>query len=130
MAGRRKHAAYGAGVGAGVGIAAALIMAKITGQPITFGGVAQYAAGGALLGVAGAMIPDLLEPATSPNHRGGWHTAEAGAALALATGITLTQPQLFVPVLTLGVPAVAGYNSHLFLDSKTPQGLPKLRKGD
>lgn len=43
------------------------------------------AAGGAAGGYVGGVLPDILEPAAHPNHRGPAHSLVAGAALVPAT---------------------------------------------
>ena len=80
--------------------------------------LAWSAAGGAI-----ASIPDLLEPATSPNHRGFFHSIAFGAlAIFALKGKHLDRIDSEVKEL-LGLAAYS-YLSHLFLDATTPKGLP------
>ncbi len=111
--------------------------------------------GGALGGWMGGALPDILEPATTPNHREVAHSVVAGGALTLAR---LAEWQATCRSEAKGCDAraltfalgsdarqraewdglgwrflagllagfVAGYASHLMLDAVTPKGLPLL----
>jgi inner membrane protein len=76
-------------------------------------------------------LPDLLEPATSPNHRQFFHSI-VFASLLGAGYFKLDQwePQdSFEELLkTLGKLAIASYLIHLALDSTTRKSLPFLGK--
>jgi len=73
-----------------------------------------------------SALPDVFEPAWTRNHRGGFHSWRALAAVMVmcALGIYLllnyatiyAQAVLFIPL---------GYASHLMLDALTPAGLPR-----
>lgn len=69
-----------------------------------------------------ALIPDVLEPATSPNHRGFFHSFAMAAIVAyIITGKhTGKWPILFT--LLIGT-AGAGYLSHLAADACTPKSI-------
>jgi len=82
--------------------------------------------GSALLGIAFAALPDILEPALNPNHRS---TAHSVLILILAIVFLVwfcsdknSERQEFVKIAA----AVAGigYVTHLISDSCTPKGLP------
>jgi len=80
--------------------------------------MAGACAAGGIVGI----LPDILEPATSPNHRGFFHSFAFIAILLWAFGI-------FGVKLTLRATAFCAatmlcYLSHLFLDSLTPRSLP------
>ena len=82
------------------------------------------AVGSSLLGGTAAKLPDYLEPPTSPNHRGFFHSKSMGVALTsilqrAAESMTLSDEG---KLLT----AIVGFSylSHLALDSKTNKGLP------
>lgn len=102
--------------------------------------------GGAIGGWLGGRLPDLLEPATNPDHRAIFHSLTVGGggnALAFSK-----LPQLQADLrerarqctaagddwgaLGLNILAgliaglAAGYVSHLVLDSTTPKSLPIL----
>lgn len=136
-------------VGAGVGGAAAAFHAR--GEA----GAARWVeiAGGVIGGGWGGVLPDLLEPAHTPRHRGPAHSILVMLGLA---GVTLevarrhcrrqadmlsrrsNDPTLGVASRTLLALAAlfwrfmagvlggchAGYLSHLVLDGHTPMGLP------
>jgi membrane-bound metal-dependent hydrolase YbcI (DUF457 family) len=81
--------------------------------------------GGAVLGGAAGLLPDLFEPATSCYHRDFFHSISC----ALLICYSLQQSRLIH--LTEGEKAVlnisaAGYISHLTLDALTPMTLPLI----
>lgn len=80
--------------------------------------VLQAVAGGAFTGVT----PDLLEPATDPNHREFFHSILFGAGLGKGTTeldrLDLTEKQKII-VKSMSV----GYLSHLAADATTPKRL-------
>ena len=70
----------------------------------------------------GAMVPDIIEPADSPNHRGFFHSVAAAALAVYATKRVLgyhtsreTQRLVFL--------LAGGYLSHLAADSTTPKSI-------
>jgi len=79
----------------------------------------QAAAGGAITGI----VPDVLEPATNPNHREFFHSILFGAGVGKgaqkAEKLNLTEKQKIM-LKSLS----AGYLSHLAADATTPKGLP------
>lgn len=82
---------------------------------------------GGLIGVVGGKLPDLLEPATSPNHRRFCHSAVVAVTVGIATyKLYQWQPTdawgEFLRIL--GIALGVGYLSHLALDLATPKGLP------
>jgi len=84
------------------------------------------AAGSTVLGAAAGSLPDMIEPATSPQHRGLFHSASVGLGLTYllrkaARSETLSREEKLVTAI-LGL----GYLSHLSLDSRTSQGLPLI----
>jgi membrane-bound metal-dependent hydrolase YbcI (DUF457 family) len=145
MPDRRTHSQVGAIVGAG----AALYHARAE----SGAGAWMEVLGGAIGGMCGGRLPDVLEPATSPQHRDVAHsllaligvaslTTEAGRRYCRARAAECAQRQLD-PMLDRGsrlslalAEAVwkllagalaglqAGYVSHLVLDGHTPHGLP------
>ena len=77
-------------------------------------------------GAGAAVLPDILEPATEPDHRSIFHSATTPALLSRANldlwaddGLSEDQK------LALSVLSTA-YNSHLIADSTTKKGLPLL----
>ena len=77
-------------------------------------------------GLAGAILPDKLEPAFHPHHRKFFHSYTAGAGLVY----TKTQIDDFLNrYLDFKYPTYAfflGYASHLILDFRTPKSLPLI----
>jgi inner membrane protein len=85
-------------------------------------------AGGAA-GHALGLLPDLLEPATSPNHRQFFHSIVFGAAIiAVSHKLYQWQPESDGDKLLrwLGLAASAAYLVHLTLDATTKKSLPLL----
>ena len=75
-------------------------------------------------------FPDILEPATSPNHRGIFHSL----AFAALLGTCLhrlhewhTETELESLLRGLGMIAVSAYLIHLALDFTTAKSLPLVR---
>tara|TARA_R110002072_G_scaffold5527_1_gene35278 strand:+ start:2677 stop:3048 length:372 start_codon:yes stop_codon:yes gene_type:complete len=85
-------------------------------------------------GVIGALfgeVPDLIEPATNPHHRQFFHSAFVfGGLLYGAKSLYEWKPSNESQRIlrALGLAALAGYASHLLLDSRTPMSLPILGK--
>jgi inner membrane protein len=88
-------------------------------DPVFAGAVAALASG----------LPDLLEPATSPNHRQFCHSAVFAAALIavmrkLYVWVPATPGEQFVRDALLSI--VFGYLAHLGADATTAMGLPLI----
>lgn len=138
-------------VGAASGAAFTLLRVSDAPTPHAFAEVL----GGAVGGWVGGLLPDVLEPATTPNHRKLAHSVVVGGALTLARlaewqAACRTEARSCVAralVLAVGSDArhraerdalvwrflagilaglVAGYASHLLLDAGTAKGLPLL----
>jgi membrane-bound metal-dependent hydrolase YbcI (DUF457 family) len=82
------------------------------------------ALGSVVLGGFAGVLPDLLEPATSPNHRSFFHSSILVSALAygnqkLWQSRTLTSDQK----LAISLFSVA-FGSHLVSDSATAKSIP------
>lgn len=122
------------------GAAAIALLAAQTNRRVSIGEVL----GGAAAGYLGSRIPDVLEPAHHPNHRGPVHSvatlalvghqlaplAARANRLALANAEREGDPLLrFLKQFAagLGVGAAAGFTSHLAADATTPKSLPLLR---
>lgn len=75
------------------------------------------------VGAGAACLPDLLEPATSPNHRNSCHSLAAAALVAwLMSGKHVKD--LPPEIRALLVAGGTGYLSHLALDGLTPKCIP------
>ena len=90
-------------------------------KPSLFG-----AASSTVLGAAAGSLPDMIEPATNPQHRGLFHSTSVGVGLSyllrkVAGSETLSREEKLVSAI-IGL----GYLSHLSLDSRTSQGLPLI----
>jgi hypothetical protein len=77
---------------------------------------------GGAVGVVAVVLPDVLEPPVSPNHRGFFHSVPFLAALVFAA--TLLFGRSKTALLGLLFSFLVGYGSHLWADGNTPQGLP------
>jgi inner membrane protein len=94
---------------------------KATLQPLAGGVAASWL----------TRLPDLVEPATSPNHRQFFHSLVFAAGL----GVTLYQLHQWDPedsfhklVRGLGMLAISSYLIHLALDATTTKSLPLIGK--
>jgi len=92
------------------------------GQPMTFGDVIKSLVIGGLAGIA----PDIIEPATNPNHRGVFHSVGLLKILAYAQDRTWQTQNLTEEQKQLISTLIDAYSSHLLSDSTTPKGLPLL----
>lgn len=86
-----------------------------------------------LLGGAAAALftnlPDILEPATSPNHRSIFHSVAFAAFLGTCLHqLTEWQPQTDSEKIlkAVGILAVSAYMIHLALDFTTAKSLPLI----
>lgn len=145
MPGRRTHKVVGAVSGASY--------ALYRGREQSQGDQLLEVIGGGIGGAVGGMLPDVLEPAVTPNHRGFAHSALFGAGVVSAQldewsewcrrkadyyrdlqfrtqSEPLTQALAWLVEMLLRVAAgflygvQAGYASHLVLDAMTPRSLP------
>lgn len=69
-----------------------------------------------------ALLPDLLEPADSPNHRGFFHSVAMAGIVAFLMSGKHTEKWPW-PVKLLVCLAGVGYLSHLAADSLTPKSI-------
>lgn len=118
----KVHAATGFAVGAGINVAKQLAQkAADPKRPFDIGEMFLWGVGGAPC----ASIPDLLEPALNPHHRGFFHSVTFGAALiAIACGkVPMRVTSTAAGILKF---AAACCFSHLVLDFCTPRSLPLL----
>ena len=72
------------------------------------------------------LLPDLIEPATSPSHRKFAHSVLVLCGMSIGK-VAIIESKLLSPEKKLYLScAVASYGSHLLLDSSTPKGLPMM----
>jgi len=118
MSDSQKHFLLGAGMGG----AAYLLICWLMGRPATWlGFLGCSGLGGAL-----ALLPDALEPATTPNHRQFFHSLSLLSGLAYADYRVLKSPALTDDGKILFLTASTGYASHLLMDAVTPKSLPAI----
>lgn len=122
MPDRRQHRRDGAVMGGLVGFFSALNKT----QTPALADVLTQVLVGIGIGAAGARLPDVLEPANTPDHRGCFHSAEIAMALTPIALRTYRDSQWKQAMLVFGAPAVAGYLVHLLADARTPAGLPSF----
>jgi len=108
--------------GACVGAAAYLTFCRMFQRNPTWLGLVGCTVAGSAL----ALGPDLLEPASDPNHRRFFHSLAMLAVLAIGDYKLMTN-------LTVGdeeklglLAASAGYASHLLMDGLSPRSLPAV----
>lgn len=125
----KQHLAAGAVAGGGANLAWQLYKIFDAQNPpkgfwetferIDFFELALFTVGGAAI----AALPDILEPATNPNHRALFHSLACGGAVAYGAFGKHTNKLSPNSKHALHVAALS-YLSHLLLDSGTPKGLP------
>ena len=144
---KRTHS----GVGLATGLAVGVLATQRVDQEYRPAEVVFAAIGGWI----GGVTPDVLEPASDPNHRALFHSLTAGGgvcalaasdwvasvraaadrcairAAAAPEGSELRQSEELKCVIWhclagLLLGFLAGYGSHLLLDAMTPRGLPVL----
>ncbi len=129
MANFKQHATTGAVVGAGANLVWQLGKMYASTQPpngflemvsrINFAELGLFA----VIGAAAASLPDLLEPATSPNHRAIMHSVCCGGAVTYGAFGKHSEKWRPEDRMMARIAAVS-YLSHLVLDSTTPKSLP------
>lgn len=77
-------------------------------------------------GLIGGMLPDLIEPATSPNHRGMFHSWAFLLVLAVIIAVAWKQKDKSSAARAFMEGIAVGCASHLVADSTTTKGLPVL----
>jgi membrane-bound metal-dependent hydrolase YbcI (DUF457 family) len=116
MASAREHAV----IGAGVATAGWILFCGLTNRQIRLGDVLLAAGVGAI----GGVLPDLIEPATTPNHRQFFHSYSAAFLLVQANMWVSRNPQLPRETRTAIHLMSVGFYSHLWADAQTPMRLP------
>ncbi len=117
MANFEKHVIAG-GI---AGSIATCLLARNQGEDITLRDLLL----GSIIGVATGVLADSLEPSTSPNHRGFFHSYITLAG-ELYGAHRLLGSSLDLETKKAALAALFGYGSHLLLGSSTPKGLPLL----
>jgi membrane-bound metal-dependent hydrolase YbcI (DUF457 family) len=124
----KKHAAVGASVGLGLVAIANLIQQNNRGKTdpyykFDWSELIAKSLAGASIGAFCGVLPDLLEPATCPQHRKFFHSIAAASMIGYGMHsankgkLSENEKQL---VNLMGF----SYLSHLLLDGNTPYGLP------
>jgi len=89
-------------------------------EALTLEGVIGSLAVGAIAGA----LPDLIEPASNPNHRQFFHSIGFGVLLLLVRANLYKSNALDERYRTYFDWIMVAYGSHLFCDIQTPKGLP------
>ena len=119
MANRRTHLLVGVGVAATLDVLwQHSCMGKDSNRQFDWGEFVAVSACGACFGI----LPDLLEPAIHPHHRGFFHSV----AFVLITIWAFTKFSVKLTALGVGFCVIMAlcYCSHLLLDLFTPRSLP------
>jgi membrane-bound metal-dependent hydrolase YbcI (DUF457 family) len=116
MASAKQHAL----IGAGIGVVGWFVYCKLVERPLDLGQFLWAAA----IGAVGGLLPDLLEPASHPNHRQFFHSYFAGALLIHANGHISRNTQIPAAARRALHLASGGFLSHLLADAQTPKSLP------
>ena len=114
----REHAILGALIAGGT-----YALHKISKQEsIDHGEALLSVIGGAVTGVA----PDILEPATNPNHRSLFHSGATLALLTQSSRKVLKSTQFTESQKAILLSLSAAYASHLVTDGTTTKSIPLL----
>jgi len=73
-----------------------------------------------------ALGPDLLEPASDPNHRQFFHSVAMLAVLAVGGIKLLSDPSLGEEEELGLLAASVGYASHILMDGLSPKSVPLI----
>ena len=79
---------------------------------------------GAFIGGVAALLPDILESATNPNHRSIMHSL--AALLAGSYGVRKVNQHLDGDIRDFIFVAFIGFSSHILTDATTPNGIPLI----
>ena len=122
MANFKKHANTGILLGIITGII--ILIFKNKNEEICSETVIEIMVGAVLGSFLGAIIPDVMDYPTNPNHRSFAHSVTANSIifLKLITNMNITEEidGNFTFFTAFGI----GYFSHCFIDMQTPKGLP------
>ena len=110
--------------GATVGALSIVLLNKGNGLETKFEDVAI----GLFFGGLAGLVPDLLEPATNPHHRGMCHSIVIAGLVIWATWKLHSNPNLSIDQKKFLSIIAGGYLSHLAVDGLTPMGLPIIGK--
>ena len=109
-------------IGALIGFGGYVVAKRILDEEVNWGNALCWGAIGAWV----AILPDILEPAISPNHRTVAHSLVTGGALLYTTKKVWDNPELTSEQKAGASALIGAYLSHLVADSVTPAGLPIL----
>jgi len=85
--------------------------------------VATVAAIGGLTGAFTGILPDIIEPATTPNHRSAAHGILATTIVGFSVSQVVNNSTDPLARIILSA-ALWGYVSHVAADATTPAGIP------
>ena len=114
-----EHAVYSAIAGL---FTYAIVKKQMTGEQIS----TDEAIGVLLVSGGVGTAPDLLEPPTSPRHRGIFHSFSSLGPLAYVSDRVMKNEVYTPRQKALFAALAAAYATHLLADSTTPAGLPTV----
>lgn len=76
------------------------------------------------LGGLGGSIPDIIEPASNPNHRKFFHSAGFSTFLASFLKVITDDDEIAHDKKLAFIILILSYLSHILSDSTTPRGIP------
>jgi len=85
--------------------------------------IIAYTLLGGLTGCLAGILPDKLEPPSNPNHRKFFHSIAFYSILGGLIFKLLTRHNISSCIKTIAFAGLAGYGSHILLDSKTPKSI-------
>jgi inner membrane protein len=109
-------------IGTAVGLGAWYLYCRYIERPLDLGEFLLAGGVGAVVG----LLPDALEPAVNPNHRGLVHSYACAGFLSYCTKRIWEDPALSRDQKMQWTICSLAYLSHLFADGQTPKGLPLI----
>lgn len=82
--------------------------------------------GSIFIGAGSSLVPDLIEPATNPNHRGIFHSIAISSLPVGYLKYSTDNPDVTDKTRWIKNAVSVGYLTHLALDGMTPKRLPLL----
>jgi membrane-bound metal-dependent hydrolase YbcI (DUF457 family) len=110
-------------LGGAIGFCGYIAYRLVEEKPIDLLELILFSIGGAIVGI----LPDILEPATNPNHRSFFHSIISLLLLLCGDYILLQNEGVSEELKALITTLSMAYGSHLLADSSTPKGLPFFR---
>lgn len=119
MPNSKEHAILGFFVSAGI----YALAKQFSNEEINWGEATKYG----MIGAGLALLPDIIEPATGPYHRGFAHSI-AISSIVICAVRGIHQSENFNSEQKIAITSLAGaFLSHHVVDAGTPAGIPLIK---